>query len=87
VRKHIEYRALNLIDMEKIDRIFDFIFCRNVMIYFDRTLQNRVHELFYESLASFGVLGLGHKESISFSPHEESYEELDAREKLYRKIG
>jgi chemotaxis protein methyltransferase CheR len=46
-----------------------------------------VHELFYESLASFGVLGLGHKESISFSPHEENYEELDAREKLYRKIG
>ena len=63
------------------------IVCRNVMIYFDRTLQNRVHELFYESLASFGVLGLGHKESISFSPHEKSYEELDAREKLYRKIG
>jgi chemotaxis protein methyltransferase CheR len=66
---------------------FNVVVCRNVMIYFDRTLQNRVHELFYESLASFGVLGLGHKESISFSPHEESYEELDAREKLYRKIG
>jgi chemotaxis protein methyltransferase CheR len=66
---------------------FNVVVCRNVMIYFDRTLQNRVHELFYESLASFGVLGLGHKESISFSPHEKSYEELDAREKLYRKIG
>ena len=58
---------------------FNVIVCRNVMIYFDRTLQNRVHELFYESLASFGVLGLGHKESIRFSPHEESYEELDAQ--------
>jgi len=66
---------------------FNVVVCLNVMIYFDRTLQNRVHELFYESLASFGVLGLGHKESISFSPHEKSYEELDAREKLYRKIG
>ena len=66
---------------------FNVIICRNVMIYFDRALQNRVHELFFESLVTFGVLGLGHKESIHFSPHEKGYEELDAREKLYRKIG
>ena len=57
------------------------------MIYFDRALQDRVHQLFFENLVTFGVLGLGHKESIRFSPHDESYEELDAREKLYRKIG
>jgi hypothetical protein len=36
---------------------------------------------------TFGVLGLGHKESIRFSPHEASYEELAPNEKLYRKIG
>jgi chemotaxis protein methyltransferase CheR len=66
---------------------FNVIVCRNVMIYFDRTLQNRVHGLFYDSLATFGVLGLGHKESISFSPHESGYEELDAAEKLYRKTS
>jgi chemotaxis protein methyltransferase CheR len=66
---------------------FNVIICRNVMIYFDKTLQDRVHHLFYESLANFGVLGLGHKESIRFSPFEESYEELDAGEKLYRKVG
>jgi chemotaxis protein methyltransferase CheR len=65
---------------------FNVIVCRNVMIYFDRTLQDRVHGLFYESLANFGVLGLGHKETIHFSPYERSYEELDPREKLYRKI-
>ena len=47
---------------------FNVILCRNVMIYFDRTLQDRVHELFYESLATFGVLALGHKESIRFTP-------------------
>jgi chemotaxis protein methyltransferase CheR len=66
---------------------FNVIVCRNVMIYFDRTLQDRVHELFFESLATFGVLGLGHKESIRFSAHEADYEELDPSEKLYRKIS
>jgi chemotaxis protein methyltransferase CheR len=65
---------------------FNVIICRNVMIYFDRALQDRVHRLFYESLVTFGVLGLGHKESIQFSPHEESFEELDPNERLYRKV-
>jgi chemotaxis protein methyltransferase CheR len=65
---------------------FNVIICRNVMIYFDRTLQDRVHRLFYESLVNFGVLGLGHKESIRFSPYERRYEELDPYEKLYRRI-
>jgi chemotaxis protein methyltransferase CheR len=66
---------------------FNVIICRNVMIYFDRTLQDRVHRLFFESLATFGVLGLGHKESIRFSPHEDGFEELDPNEKLYRRTG
>jgi chemotaxis protein methyltransferase CheR len=65
---------------------FNVIICRNVMIYFDRALQDRVHRLFHESLMTFGVLGLGHKESISFSPHSDAYEELDPYEKLYRKM-
>jgi chemotaxis protein methyltransferase CheR len=66
---------------------FNVIVCRNVMIYFDRTLQDRVHQLFFESLATFGVLGLGRKESIRFSPHEEGYEDLDVGEKLFRKVA
>jgi chemotaxis protein methyltransferase CheR len=65
---------------------FNVILCRNVMIYFDRSLQNRVHDLFYDSLEMFGVLGLGHKESLRFTPQEGSFDELDARERLYRKI-
>jgi chemotaxis protein methyltransferase CheR len=65
---------------------FNVILCRNVMIYFDRSLQNRVHELFYDSLEMFGVIGLGHKESLRFTPWEQSYEELDAQERLYRKV-
>jgi chemotaxis protein methyltransferase CheR len=65
---------------------FNVILCRNVMIYFDRALQDHVHRLFYESLMTFGVLVLGAKESIRFSPFEERYEELDANERLYKKV-
>jgi chemotaxis protein methyltransferase CheR len=65
---------------------FHVIICRNVMIYFDKPLQDRVHQLFYDSLATFGVLALGHKESIRFTPHDSAYEELDGEERLYRKI-
>jgi chemotaxis protein methyltransferase CheR len=65
---------------------FNAILCRNVMIYFDRGLQNRVHELFYESLETFGVVGLGHKESMRFTPFEDRFDELDSAERLYRKV-
>ena len=65
---------------------FQVIVCRNVMIYFDRALQDRVHGLFHESLTRFGVLALGPKESIRFSLHEESYAALDPHEKIYRKV-
>jgi chemotaxis protein methyltransferase CheR len=65
---------------------FHVILCRNVMIYFNRTLQSRVHTLFYESLVMSGVLGLGSHESLHFTPYETRYEALDDREKLYRKV-
>jgi chemotaxis protein methyltransferase CheR len=65
---------------------FNVILCRNVMIYFDRTLQTRVHQLFYDSLERLGILALGHKESIRFTELESAYEELNVQEKLYRKV-
>jgi chemotaxis protein methyltransferase CheR len=65
---------------------FNVVVCRNVMIYFDRALQDRVHRHFYESLAMFGVLALGAKESIKFSPFEDRFEDLDANERLYKKV-
>jgi len=65
---------------------FNVILCRNVMIYFDRPLQNRVHRLFHDSLERRGILCLGHKESIRFTEFEHSYEELDAQQKLYRRV-
>jgi chemotaxis protein methyltransferase CheR len=65
---------------------FNVIVCRNVMIYFDRALQDHVHRLFYESLTMFGVLVLGAKESIRFSPYDDCYEDLDATERVYKKV-
>jgi len=64
---------------------FNVIFCRNVLIYFDRELQTRVHKLFYESLVTFGILALGSKESLRGSQYEPCYEKLHPREKVYRK--
>ena len=65
---------------------FNVIFCRNVLIYFDKELQQRVHGLFYESLVNFGILALGAKESLRFSKYEPCYERLDPSEKIYRKV-
>jgi chemotaxis protein methyltransferase CheR len=66
---------------------FHGILCRNVLIYFGNPLQQRVHSLFHDSLVNFGVLGLGHKETIRFTPVEHCYEPIDAREKLYRRVA
>ena len=66
---------------------FHLIVCRNVMIYFDRNLQDRVHALFHASLVRFGILALGRKESIKFSEFEERYEEIDAAERIYKRIA
>lgn len=65
---------------------FHVIICRNVMIYFDRVLQDRVHRLFYESLCTSGILGLGCKEDIAFNNYSHYYEAFDPEQKIYRKV-
>lgn len=65
---------------------FQLIFCRNVMIYFNDTLRDRVHQLIYDSLAPDGVLVLGSKESIHYTAFRSRYEEMDYNERIYRKI-
>ena len=64
-----------------------FVSCRNVMIYFNRRLQNRVLGLFHESLCHRGFLGLGSKESIDFSSYANRFEPLARRERLFRKAA
>jgi chemotaxis protein methyltransferase CheR len=65
---------------------FHVILCRNVMIYFERSLQQRVLELFDASLVRFGIIGLGRKESLRHTSFLDRYDELDAVERLYRKV-
>lgn len=85
LKKNIVWSQHNLVTDGSFNE-FHVILCRNVMIYFDQTLQARVHRLLYESLTTFGMLGLGQKEAVRFSPHEACYEELDRTEKWYRKV-
>ena len=65
---------------------FQVIMCRNVMIYFNKELQARVHNLFYDSLSMFGVFGLGNKESLKFTPRAAYYQHINHNDKLYRKV-
>jgi chemotaxis protein methyltransferase CheR len=69
VRRRIEYRALNLIAMDRLDRVFDFIFCRNVMIYFDKAVQQRVVSMLERHLAPGGHLFISHSESLNGITH------------------
>lgn len=64
-----------------------FVSCRNVLIYFNRRLQDRVLGLFHDSLCHRGFLGLGSKESIDFSSYAERFEPLARRERLFRKVS
>ena len=66
---------------------FHVILCRNVMIYFNNELQAHVHHLLHGSLVMFGILGLGAKETLKFSPHEDAYEEIENAARLYRRIA
>lgn len=83
--KNVVFSQHNLVTDRSFSE-FNVILCRNVLIYFDKTLQSRVHALFYDSLAMFGVLVLGSKESLKFSAHELCYEQIETPEKIYRKI-
>lgn len=62
-----------------------FISCRNVLIYFDRQLQNRAFKLFYESLCRKGFLGLGSKETIQFSQYASHFDALVKKDRIFQK--
>lgn len=63
---------------------FHLILCRNVLIYFNQQLRGHVLQLLNSSLIRFGLLGLGLKESLEYSPLSDKYEELVADTRLYR---
>jgi chemotaxis protein methyltransferase CheR len=61
--------------------------CRNVLIYFDRSLQDHALGLFHEALAHKGFLGIGSKETVRFSSHAAHFSELSAADRIYRRVG
>ena len=85
LQKNMIYAEHNLVTDSSFNE-FDIIICRNVLIYFNKSLQNEVHQLFYESLSLGGFLGLGKREGVRFTSHGNCYGEIDATEKLYRKF-
>ncbi len=66
---------------------FQLIMCRNVLIYFDKTLQDKVLTLFDESLEKLGFLVLGTKENLKFSTIAKKYVQLTNKEKIWRKMS
>jgi len=84
--RNVVFAQHNLVSDRSFNE-FQVIVCRNVMIYFDRTLQERVHSLFYDSLVTLGVLGLGRRESAAFTSFGDRYEPIDKDERVYRKVA
>ncbi|OOM82084.1 chemotaxis protein methyltransferase [Clostridium puniceum] len=84
LKKKITFAEHNLVT----DGVFGemhVIICRNVLIYFNKKLQNDVINLFFDSLSSGCFLCLGSKESITFSSSRDKFEVLSDSEKIYRK--
>ncbi len=84
LRKNVVFSDHSLVT----DAVFaevQLISCRNVMIYFDRPLQDRALGLFKDSLSRKGFLGLGSKESIRFSDHAHAFSEFVRGEKIYQR--
>ncbi|MFY0253528.1 CheR family methyltransferase [Chitinophaga sp. 30R24] len=65
---------------------FQLIICRNVLIYFNKKLQERVLTLFSDSLEQLGFLGLGSKETLNFTSVTKKFRQLENKEKIWRKV-
>jgi chemotaxis protein methyltransferase CheR len=86
LKEHVTFSYHNLVT----DGVFgemNLICCRNVLIYFDKTLQDRVLALFADSLRHGGFLCLGAKETLNFSGVKHQFEPLEGRQNIYRKCG
>ncbi|MCX6123988.1 MAG: protein-glutamate O-methyltransferase CheR, partial [Proteobacteria bacterium] len=85
LQKHIVFADHSLVT----DTVFSethLISCRNVLIYFNRELQNKVFGLFYESLRRRCFLGLGPKETVQFSEYEKKFATFVKPDRILQKI-
>ena len=84
LKKNIVWANHNLVT----DSVFaevHLILCRNVLIYFDNNLQNKVQKLFYDSLINGGILCLGSKEGLRYTDYHEKFKELDKKQRIFKK--
>jgi len=81
VRDIVRFQRLNFIEPFAFNHPFDIVFCRNVMIYFDKETQERLVNRFYEVIQGAGYLFIGHSESLTGVQHRFRY----VRPSVYRK--
>lgn len=86
LKQNIKFVKHNLVSNDSFNK-FNTIICRNVIIYFNQQLQERVFQLFYNSLSMYGYLALGSKETLQFSSLKDKFEVVDKYNKIYRKIA
>jgi chemotaxis protein methyltransferase CheR len=86
LKKNLIFAQHNLATDQSFNE-FNLIICRNVMIYFNESLQRRVFTLLHESLAVLGILALGNRESVKHDPHSIYYEDIDEKERIYKRIS
>ncbi len=82
LKKNILFSQHNLVTDSTFGEM-NLVICRNVLIYFNRELQNRVIDLFHESLVRKGILCLGSKESLKYLNSRDSFTEIDDKEKIF----
>jgi len=84
LRKNIVFARHDLVTGASINE-FNVILCRNVLIYFNKVLQERAHQLIFDSLVPMGVLCLGRSERLRFTSHEADYTAITEQERIYRR--
>jgi chemotaxis protein methyltransferase CheR len=84
LKKNIVWANHNLVT-DSVFAEMHVILCRNVLIYFDKTLQNKVQKLFHDSLINGGILCLGAKEGLRFTELFDEYTELDKKQRIFKK--
>jgi chemotaxis protein methyltransferase CheR len=83
--ENVSFREHDLVKGEVFNK-FDLVLCRNVMIYFNQTLQNEVLKKFHESIFKFGYLIIGSKESLIWCDIANKFIVVNNEEKIYKKF-
>jgi chemotaxis protein methyltransferase CheR len=84
LRNNVVFSLHNLVS-DHVFNEFQLICCRNVLIYFNKELQNRIFHLFYDSLSPMGYMAIGMKESLLFTEMRHKFETVQSATKIYRR--